>query len=283
MAVPKNIGVPASNYTHDELAEIYNHTRIDYIVPMPMNAKRMRQYVEHYDVDLNESVVVTTEDGEPIGVGMLGLRDNRAWITRLGVVPNMRERRIGTFLMKLLIDNAQRCGVALIQLEVIVGNDPAFNMFRKFGFQLHRELLVVRRPPKQHVEGSHPLVHELRYLEDDEIVACLQQREPGPSWVEETTSLLNAGALKGLLLRIGDAEGWVVFMCTKFQIQHIVLWANGINDDDVVFSLLYYLHELFPNRDTKVENIPVNHPTWRAFESLDYVVDFRRYEMLLEV
>lgn len=281
MATPKNVGVAASQYTYEELAEIYNQTRIDYIVPMPMNAKRMHQYVEHYDVNLDESVVVTTETGEPLGVGMLGLRDNRAWITRLGVVPNMRERRLGTFLMKQLIDNARRCGAQYIQLEVIVGNDPAFNMFRKFGFELTREVLVVRRPPKPHMEGSHPLVHELRQLEGDEILECLEQREQEASWVEENVSLLNAGALQGLRIRMGDGEGWAVFMCTRFQIQHIVLHATDANYDDIAYALLYYLHELFPNRDTKVENIPVDHPTWPAFASLGYVVEFRRYEMLL--
>lgn len=283
MAKPKNIGVAASQYTDEELAEIYNHTRIDYIVPMPMNAKRMRQYVAHYDVNLDESVVVTTEVGEPIGVGMLGLRDNRAWITRLGVVPNMRERRLGTFLMTQLIDNARRCGAEYIQLEVIVGNDPAFNMFRKFGFQPTREVLVVRRPPKPHRQGSHPLVHELRHLEGDEIMECLDQREPGASWVEETASLLNAGSLQGIRIRMGDGEGWAVFMCTRFQIQHVVLQATDVHYDEITHALLYYLHELFPNRDTKVENIPIDHQTWPAFAALGYVEEFRRYEMLLNL
>ena len=39
---------------------------------------------------------------------MLGVRNRRAWITRLGVVPNQRERRVGTFLMEQLIARARR-------------------------------------------------------------------------------------------------------------------------------------------------------------------------------
>jgi ribosomal protein S18 acetylase RimI-like enzyme len=274
--------VPASEYSFDELADIYNQTRIDYIVPMPMNAKRMKEYVHNYDIDLSLSVIATTETATPVAIGMLGVRQQRTWITRLGVVPNERERRLGSFLMNHLIDNAKRCGASQVQLEVIVGNEPAHHMFEKFGFQETRELLVIRRPPKQHNPGTHPLVHELRHLNDEEIITYLHHREPGASWVEESNSLINGGNLKGINVRMGDdAEGWAVFMSTRFQLQHIVLQATEESRDDVLFALLYYIHELYPNRDTKVENIPVNHPSWDAYQRLGYVVSFRRTEMLL--
>lgn len=276
-----NLAVPASAYTYEELADIYNQTRVDYLVPMPMNARRMQAYVQNYDVSLEQSIVATTEKHFPIGLGMLGLRGDRAWITRLGVLPNQRERRVGTFLMENLIFNARDCGARLIQLEVIVGNNPAQRMFEKFGFEWTRELLVVRRPPKPHAEGTHPLVHELRELDADEIEMYLAQREGGASWVEETASLLNAGNLKGIKIRMGSGAGWAVFMATRFQLQHIVMWATDANYDEIMFALLYYIHELFPNRDTKVENIPADHPTWRAYHAHGYVVDFRRNEMVM--
>ncbi|MEO1441638.1 MAG: GNAT family N-acetyltransferase [Chloroflexota bacterium] len=282
MHAPRNIAAPCSQYDFNELAEIYNQTRIDYIVPMPMNGKRMKQYVTSYDINLDHSVVATTEDGDPIGIGMLGVRGPAAWITRLGVVPNQRERRVGSFLMTNLIDNARACNAHHIQLEVIVGNDPALNMFSKYGFEPTRELLVIRRPPRPHVEGTHPLVHELRELNDDEIHDCLMQREPGASWVEDTPSLLNAGSLKGIQIRMGEnGLGWVVFMCTRFQIQHVVLHATDEHYHEIMNGLLYYMHELYPNRDTKVENVPSDHPTWRAYGALGYVIDFKRTEMVM--
>ena len=281
MGKPYNVAVPASEYTFDDLAEIYNQTRIDYIVPMPMNGRRMKQYVENYDIDLEHSVIANTEAGQPVGIAMLGVRDRRAWITRLGVVPNQRERRLGTFLMDHLIQNAKNRGAQLIQLEVIVGNEPARNMFVKFGFEPTRELLVVRRPPKPHAAGTHPLVHELRELNESEIYHCLEERELGASWVEETESLLNAGKLKGIRVRMGNGDGWAVFHATKFQIQHIVLWGTEENYEEITFALLYYIHELYPNRDTKVENVPSDHPSRYGFDLLGYVVDFRRTEMVL--
>ena len=284
MAPPKNVSVPCSNYDFDELADIYNQTRIDYIVPMPMNGKRMREYVVNYDIDLDQSIITTTKDGEPIGIGMLGLRGNAAWITRLGVVPNKREHRVGSFLMTNLINNAKKCNATHIQLEVIVGNDPAKRMFIKYGFEETRELLVIRRPPKPHVEGTQPLVMFLRELEEHEIQHCLLQREPGASWVEDTPSLLNAGKLKGLTIQMGDdGMGWIVFMGTRFQIQHVVMHATKQHHQELLFALLYYMHDKYPNRDTKVENVPSNHPSWKAYQALGYVIDFKRTEMILKL
>ena len=154
-------------------------------------------------------------------------------------------------------------------------------MFLKFGFEKIRDLLVVRRPPKPHAEGTQPLVHDLTQLDEDDIPDYLATREPGASWVEETASLLNAGDLKGIHVQMGEGHGWAVFMATRFQLQHIVLWSTEADYDEIMYALLYYIHELYPNRDTKVENVPADHPTWKAYHAHGYVVDFRRVEMLL--
>jgi hypothetical protein len=45
--------IPASQFTLDELTGIYNQTRVDYMVPMPMNAARLAEYISVYDVDLD--------------------------------------------------------------------------------------------------------------------------------------------------------------------------------------------------------------------------------------
>src|SRR5690606_19423524 len=137
-----------SHYNYAELADIYNRAREDYIVPMPMNARRMEEYVTAYDIDLDASfVAVDTEDGEINGICMLGVRDDTTWITRLGVIPERRRRKSGLFLMEAEIEESKRLGKNYVQLEVIKGNDPAHRLFMKLGFEVTRELLVIRRPP----------------------------------------------------------------------------------------------------------------------------------------
>src|SRR3989304_1158645 len=94
--------VPASQFTIEQLPALYNKTRVDYMVPMPMNAARLADYVRLYDIDLDHSFVAMHGE-EMLGVAMLGVRQQRAWITRLGVVPTTRRHGAGEMLMKGLM------------------------------------------------------------------------------------------------------------------------------------------------------------------------------------
>lgn len=274
--------VPTSAYSFQELADIYNQTRIDYIVPMPMNAKRMAVYVGSYDINLDASIVALDSDDEPTGIGMLGVRRERAWITRLGVLPYKRGHHLGHFLMEALLEQAVRRSARQAQLEVIKGNVPAYRLFVKLGFQETRELLVIRRPPGQpQLENPLPTA-AITNLTPADITACLAQRTPGASWVDETPSLLHAGSLKGLRLELPSGEtGWIVYQNTAFQIAYIVLHAPPADGDVIARALLFHLHRLHPMQDTKVENLPALDTRWPVFQQMGYVEAFRRIEMLL--
>jgi len=278
--MPGRSSVSASVYTFDQLADIYNQARVDYIVPMPMNGKRMKEYVVNYDVSLDASVVTLNDDHQETGVGMLGLRENRGWITRLGVLPHRRKGRIGWFMMESMLDSAQAHGADLVQLEVITGNEPAHRLFLKCGFEETRELLVIRRPPSKmapipEFDALTPIP-----MTDEEIPLYLERREPGASWVEENASLMNAGGLEGIRLQMPDGDqGWVVFQRTAFQLMHFVLSANM--QVETATALLYHVHRAYAMQDAKKENLPVDHPMWPAFEAVGYFEAFRRTEMFL--
>jgi ribosomal protein S18 acetylase RimI-like enzyme len=271
-----------SHYTFAELAEIYNQTRIDYIVPMPMNARRLEDYVRHYDIDLNGSVVTLNEAGEITGIGMVGLRDARAWVTRLGVVPEKRGRRTGQLLTETLLDYAREQRSRLAQLEVIKGNEPAYRLFRKLGFEDTRELLIVRRPPA--LPPGDPLLDILPItpMDDDEVTSRLLGLQSDASWVEEPRSILQAGSLRGFHISLSSGEtGWVIYRHKAFQIEHIVFSNPQALNTEVAYALLYHLHRQHPKQDTKVENVVADSPAWSVYQRLGYVESFRRIEMIL--
>ncbi len=272
--------VPTSQYNFTELADIYSRAREDYIVPMPMNARRMEDYVTAYDVDLASSfVAMDTEDGEINGICMLGVRDDKTWITRLGVIPDRRRRRSGLFLMEAEIEASQRLGKDFVQLEVIKGNDPAHRLFTKLGFEVTRELLVIRRPPGA-VDPSLVPEMTIEPIEGENVFRLLEKREAGAAWTEQTASLRNAGKMLGLCVTLPDGEeGWIVFQKTAFQLSHFV-FAPDISDA-MMSALLAAVHTTYNMQDTKVENVPVLHPTWQAYQKFGYVVAFGRIEMLL--
>lgn len=281
--MPAHDYCPTSDYTYEELADIYNQARVDYIVPMPMNGKRMQHYVENYDIDLDASFVsLDPEDGVPTGVIMMGYRDQRGWITRLGVIPYKRRRKTGQFLMELCIQDGQRRKVDKIQLEVIKGNEPARKLFLKLGFVDTRELLIIRRPPGPPIT-DYVTVDDVAYEEigEEQIADVLSRRTDNPSWVEESSSLLNSGQLKGLFVRLKstDESGWIVFQRTPFQLTHFVMDYETTND--MIAAMIYSVHARYPMQDTKIENVPKSHRAWQVYQKMGYFEVFARQEMEL--
>ncbi len=272
--------VPASNYTYEQLAAIYNQARVDYIVPMPMNARRMAEYIQYYDIDLNASFVSLNSDQLETGVGMLGVRGQRSWITRLGVIPERRGHHLGQYLMENMLDASIQMGMERVQLEVIQGNIPAHQLFLKLGFETVRELLVIRRPPGTPDPEPALTTAVVTPIEEAQAADYLNQRTELCSWLDETASLLNAGSLRGVHLRLADGdEGWVIFQRTPFQLTHFA-WSTGISPA-VLRAALTRVHLDFPMQDTKIENLGADHPVWATFQQVGYFEVFRRIEMLL--
>ncbi|NDJ59553.1 MAG: GNAT family N-acetyltransferase [Chloroflexi bacterium] len=279
---PAYTAVPASHYTYDDLAEIYNRSRVDYIVPMPMNARRMEEYIQFYDVRLDASVVTLDEDGSAIAVGMLGLRGDQAWLTRLGVIPERRGRGKGLFTMTALLERAVDLGARSATLEVIEGNEPARHLFAKLGFQPMRKLLVIRRPPGP--SNSAPPTESIKPMSEDEIMACLRAREPGASWLDATESLLNAGSLEGLSTHLASGEyGCIVYRYNIFQLSHFLIrtWPPG--NAHLAETLLRAVHHQHAAQDSKMENIPLDSPYWPAFQQVGYSDSFVRIEMACDL
>lgn len=274
--------IPAARYTYDELADIYNASRVDYIVPMPMNAKRMAEYVSAYSVDLEGSFVVLNADSAPTGVGMLGWRERRGWITRLGVIPERRGRRVGQFVLESLLNAAQERGAVLAQLEVIEGNEPAHRLFLKLGFEETRRLVVLRRPP-----GALPVL--LTTLHDAQIepldaLGCLNalsERDLPVSWLEEADSMRRLGSLEGLSVKLRDGmAGAVIFCRLPFQLSHITPVAPPDAPPYLLSALVAAVHRHYPKHDTKLENLDANSRFVPAFQMMGYLESFRRVEMI---
>jgi ribosomal protein S18 acetylase RimI-like enzyme len=278
--------LPASQFTLETLTEAYNQTRIDYIVPMPMNVARLEAYIDHYDVNLEDSAVAVLDD-DILGLSMLGVRGERTWITRLGVLPNKRRCGAGEALMHYLIDRSRQRGAQKIILEVIKNNWPAFYLFKKLGFVLTRELLVLRRPPHG-MEVSVPS-YTLETFGSERAEALLAERKSHPSWLDERPSLKNAGHLEALRVTLDGSEtgqtgeGWLVYQHELYQLGRLVIQPETGDSERVTCALIHALHTLHPYHDTKFENLPVESAAWPVLETFGYLAAFRRLEMSLDL
>lgn len=277
--------IPASEFSLEELAEAYNETRIDYIVPMPMSVERLRQYIHVYDIDLTSSCAAVRQ-GEILGIGMLGVRRERGWVTRLGVLPSGRRQGVGSNIMHFLLDAAAAKGLPVVWLEVIEGNNPAHQLFLSLGFRETRELIVARRPPlfRELAPGEtieHPEVNSVRSLEHEATLDLLEERVDEANWLNQTESLRNISELSSFLVETRDGgRGWITYKSSLLRLTRIVVNVLEGQAQAVTKALLQTLHQYFPTQDAIAENIPAEDPRWSGFQEGGYFSAFRRIEMV---
>jgi ribosomal protein S18 acetylase RimI-like enzyme len=130
--------VPASELDADGLAAVMTASYVDYFVPVALDGAQMSAVVDLWDIDLDRSRVAVGDDGEPVGLVLLGVRGARGWVGGLGVVPEARRSGLGRALMESVLAAAPPD----VSLEVIEQNEPALRLYDALGFRQTRVLEI---------------------------------------------------------------------------------------------------------------------------------------------
>lgn len=209
---------------------------------------------------------------------MLGVRKDRAWITRLGVIPNTRRNGVGKTLINGLIQQASDMQINFHMLEVIKNNVPAHTLFLKFDFREIGELLILRRSP--YIPPPDPIVADAQRLDRTEALVLVGWDRGTQPWTNQSESLFNAHEVSGLRVMLADgSRGWLVYQRQKFLLTRFAFKTEEGDPATVAYALLSHLHHQYPRLDTQVENIQINDPHLPAFYQMGYVESFRRIEM----
>ncbi len=273
--------IPADRFTIQALTDLYNQTRVDYLVPMPMNADRLREYVHNFDVDLHQSCVARDAEGQILGLSMLGFRRETAWVTRLGVLPAARRTGAGLALMNCMLANAGKLGATETHLEVIKNNAPAYHLFLKTGFIEKDTYLVMRHAPRP---MTVPMRGEVTWLNFDEALEKLEVYPHHLTWINALASMRNSPNTEGLHIKLPNGgSGWLVYRNSKFTLRstlsHLIIHTEQGQPEEIGTQLLAHLHSQYPSHDTYAENIHADDPHLPAFQALGYFTNFSRVEM----
>lgn len=269
--------ISAAQFTIQELTDLYNQTRVDYLVPMPMSPDRLAEYIRDFDVDLSCSCVARVAGNQALGLSMLAVRRERTWITRLGVLPVSRRSGAGDAMMDFMLEKTEASNLKEIHLEVIKNNEPAHKLFLKKGFHDTDEYLVMRRAPHS---ISEPLVGDIKWLDRDEVLQTLQTYPNHLTWINTTESMENSSDVNGMRIQLPDGgRGWLVYRVQKFFLSHLVMHTEQGNPVEVGIQLLSHLYTRYPRMDTYAENILESDPHLPAFRSFAFFENFSRIEM----
>jgi GNAT superfamily N-acetyltransferase len=255
---------PASSFGLDELADVFTRSYQGYVVPFAVDEMFLGFMVKTFDLDLDASRVAL-EDGEPVGLANLGVRERQAWIGGVGVVPAARRRGIARQLMEALHDEARRLGVLEVRLEVIEQNEGAYRLYLDLGYEVVREVEIgsiedelaagdAREVPW---EEAHAQIHVLG-----------RAREP---WQREDATLAHYEDLRGLVAEAGAA----VFRVTQDG-RALLLQLAGTEA-----AARELLPAMRSHGTVAVFNVPADDPTMTAFRRLGGRVSLRQREMAL--
>ncbi len=248
----------ARSVSPGERAELFNRAYEGYLLPFHIDEQQLAFMDDAFDLDLDASRIAY-RDGEPVGLGNLGLRGEDAWIGGVGVVSAARRSGVGESLMRALHEQAREREVRRVWLEVIVENTAAFMLYEKLGYALLQDVEVWTLP---RVEGDHAG----REVSPAEAKARLpEQHEP---WQRADGTLDHYDDVRGLATDSG-----AMLFCVRSTAQ---LQQYAGDPEPLLRALRTF-------GDAYVLNLPVDDPAASVLRELGGSVAVRQHEMLLEL
>ncbi|HEY7422299.1 MAG TPA: GNAT family N-acetyltransferase [Gaiellaceae bacterium] len=249
--------------TSGERTALFNAAYEGYLLPFHIDEATLAFMDDAFDLDLDASRIAF-RDGEPVGLGNLGLRGEEAWIGGVGVVQGARRSGVGATLMRALHDEARERGVRRVWLEVIVENSSAFALYEKLGYRTVRDVEVWSLPAA--ADESSEAASEVPVAEAHARIRELRsEREP---WQRADETLAHYADARGLVTGAGAA----VFRQPGEQVQVVQL----AGEPEPLLRALRALGQV------GVLNLPEDDAAVPVLRELGGSVVVRQHEMRLE-
>ena len=143
------------------LAMLRHHTTIDPRGLVPRSPAdswaRYRAACRRHFAEGGSFFVLAEAGGRPVGFAMVSIdqevplmwdTEPGATLHTLSVLPEWRDRGIGTRLMKAVHAELRRRGVSHLVMRVMAANERVMNLYRSFGYRPAAHVLWGRIPPE---------------------------------------------------------------------------------------------------------------------------------------
>jgi GNAT superfamily N-acetyltransferase len=237
---------------------LFNAAYEGYLVPFHVDERQLAFMDDAFDLDLDASRIAF-RDGEPVGLGNLGLRDEDAWIGGVGVVPNARRSGIGEALMRALHEAARERAARRVWLEVIAENTGAFALYEKLDYEHVQDVEVWTLPA---AEGDHT------GREVSAAAAKAQLPDRHEPWQRADGTLSHYDDVRGL---VTDSGAMLFCVRSTAQLQQYA------GDPEPLLQALRTF------QDVQVLNFPVDDRAAHVLRELGGSVVVRQHEMLLDL
>jgi GNAT superfamily N-acetyltransferase len=267
----------ASTFTDDELAALFAAVYSDYFVPVHLDAVALRGMVRRFDLDLESSRVAASATA-PLGIALLGLRGDRAWVGGMGVVPQARRSGLGRRLMESVIGVARARGCRSVQLEVLEQNASAIALYRALGFLPWRTLDVWSLTIGLAVSGARDVA-----LADARAWIAAHRGAPEP-WQRADASLDRFDTPENPLRALetvvdGERTGAAIALVAGGRASLLQMEAAGPDPVATAHALVAGAGHWAPG--VRFLNVPSDHPAAAVMAAAGATLEARQFEMTL--
>lgn len=205
----------AIDYPLPELVELLNRGFENYFVPIQFNISQFVTMLRKDSIDLDSSRVLFTDD-EPSGIALIARRGWTSRLAAMGIVQQMRGKGAGSWFMEKLIQESHQRNDHEMVLEVIEQNEPAVQLYQKYGFQIVRRLIgFVYQGEAENGTGS---LQEIDLREAGHLISM--HGLPDLPWqlAGETIAHMNPPAR-------GYCKGQAYAVISNPNTEHVVIWS----------------------------------------------------------
>ena len=205
------------NESHFDLVlEKFLQAFSDYPHRFDFDSVRFRNHINLNAVDLNRSVGCF-HNGEMVGFTLNGFGDwngiPTVYDAGTGVVPEMRRRGVSKAMFEFMLPAFKVAGAKQLLLEVIVGNLPAVEFYKKLGFKVNRDLLLLEAPPDLKIRARLNPDIEVRPVQAADLDDLTGLWDGNPSWQNSNAAVRRSEPNKTILgaFLAGKCLGYIVF------------------------------------------------------------------------
>jgi ribosomal protein S18 acetylase RimI-like enzyme len=260
----------------EQIAKAFNAGFAGYFMPVEFTVERLAAFCRHYSIDLARSLVVVSRSGgerEPVGITLLGLREDRGWCGGFGIVPEYRGTGAARFLLDALVGRCRELALSSLQLEVLGQNERAIRLYERGGFQRTRELVVLRGdagtvlgqlargeqdsadPTRANTETKDWHIHR---LPPAEAVALMLARgwvtTPTPSWQRDWATLLNLTGTSGIVCESSSGAVGALLYQASASMGQVNIGALAFSDPAAGRALLAHAYNDYRASLPSLEN-----------------------------
>jgi ribosomal protein S18 acetylase RimI-like enzyme len=189
--------ISAAEVSLEQLAAAFTAAFAGYVYPMTLTVEQLSRRVRFEHLDIQRSLLAWDVD-ELVGMALLGLRGDAAWVGGFGITQMYRGRGLSHELMRALIIEARSFGATRLSLEVLRPNTAAIRLYERAGMHISRDLIISERTTDA---AANARVQPLKEAPPSELLGHFHRLHlQSAAWQRDLASLLAMNGLRGLYL-----------------------------------------------------------------------------------